>query len=172
MNVTETQYTLAMQRHGTPEFTDEDRKVQEQWLKQREEEQAMTIRATDDEALAEQLWGDDKKWDDERRQFVPTKDENGVQLVDLGRVPAGNVGETGLELRPGTEDVEAEPSHGNKSARLSDETVSSGSKSSDSPQPTAPTTEATSSQGRTGSSTARSTGGPGKDKPASSSNKN
>lgn len=31
------------------------------------------IRATDDEALAERLWGDNKKWDDERQQYVPVE---------------------------------------------------------------------------------------------------
>jgi hypothetical protein len=35
----------------------------------------MPIRATDDEALAIQLWGDSKVWDDERKQYVPTKEE-------------------------------------------------------------------------------------------------
>ena len=33
----------------------------------------MAIRATDDEALANELWGDDKEWDDERQQYVPTE---------------------------------------------------------------------------------------------------
>lgn len=31
------------------------------------------VKATDDEQLATELWGDDKEWDDEREQFVPTK---------------------------------------------------------------------------------------------------
>jgi hypothetical protein len=35
----------------------------------------MAIRATDDEALATELWGDDKKWDGERGQFVPVEKE-------------------------------------------------------------------------------------------------
>lgn len=33
------------------------------------------VRATDDEALATELWGDDKYWDDSRKQFVPGKEE-------------------------------------------------------------------------------------------------
>lgn len=44
----------------------------------------MAIRATDDEELATQLWGDDKTWDDERGQFVPGGDD----------VSAGNSTET------------------------------------------------------------------------------
>lgn len=35
----------------------------------------MTIRATDDEGLATELWGDKKEWDDERQQFVPVDKE-------------------------------------------------------------------------------------------------
>jgi hypothetical protein len=35
----------------------------------------MAIRATDDEELATQLWGDDKEWNDERKQFVPVEKE-------------------------------------------------------------------------------------------------
>lgn len=33
------------------------------------------VRATDDEALATELWGDDKYWDDSRKQFVPGTEE-------------------------------------------------------------------------------------------------
>jgi hypothetical protein len=134
MAVTETQYTLAMQRHGTPEFTDEDREVQEQWLMQREEERAMAIRATDDEALATELWGDNKEWNDELRQFVPTEEEG--------------------------DDVSA----GNSTERSSKPTVSSEQTNSTSPRPTVPTTVQGSNQDPKGSSTVPSTGGPGKDK--------
>lgn len=31
------------------------------------------IRATDDEQLATQLWGDNKEWDDDRQQYVPVE---------------------------------------------------------------------------------------------------
>lgn len=34
----------------------------------------MAIRATDDEQLARQLWGDSCEWNEELRQFVPTAD--------------------------------------------------------------------------------------------------
>lgn len=36
------------------------------------------IRATDDKQLADSLWGEDKKWDEERQQYVPVeKDDKG-----------------------------------------------------------------------------------------------
>lgn len=42
------------------------------------------IRATDNEELATELWGDDKKWDDERKQYVPT-DANEEKRSDSDR---------------------------------------------------------------------------------------
>lgn len=61
------------------------------------------IRATDDEQLARQLWGDAKRWDDELKQYVPV--DSAVD-VDLGNVDApvedGGVGyefRTTVELR-------------------------------------------------------------------------
>ncbi len=93
----------------------------------------MPIRATDDEALAQQLWGDDKHWDGERKQFVPNAE--------------------------GTEEVQPSPGHSSDSSESGTVTQSSGS--DESPRQTAPTTEPPSSKGRKASSTARSTGGPG-----------
>lgn len=34
------------------------------------------VRATDDEKLATELWGDDKRYDEEREQYVPTVTED------------------------------------------------------------------------------------------------
>lgn len=35
----------------------------------------MAIRATDNEAYATELWGDNKRWDDNQKQYVPTEDQ-------------------------------------------------------------------------------------------------
>lgn len=40
----------------------------------------MAIRATDNEQYATELWGDNKRWDEDRKQFVPT--EAGEAKVD------------------------------------------------------------------------------------------
>lgn len=54
------------------------------------------IRATDDEALATELWGDDKKWDEERGQFVPVEKED--------EPSAGNSTEPSSDSTPKTGD--------------------------------------------------------------------
>lgn len=92
----------------------------------------MAIRATDDEALANQLWGDDKVWDEERQQYVPTEKKG------------------------------EEPSAGNKSATSSDVTEKKSDEKQKSPRPTALTTERTSKLDPEETGTAPSTGGSGK----------
>lgn len=39
----------------------------------------MAIRATDNEAYATELWGDNKRWDDDQKQYVPTEDQGAEQ---------------------------------------------------------------------------------------------
>lgn len=60
----------------------------------------MTIRATDNEAYATELWGDNKAWDDERKQYVPTDEDNKgaaatVQESDAEEVQSPDSAETG-----------------------------------------------------------------------------
>lgn len=87
------------------------------------------IRATDDEALANELWGDKKEWDDERKQFVPTEEE------------------------------EVKSSPGNSSASSDSSTEKQSDANEKSPRPTAPTTVQPSKSGHTASSTVPSTAG-------------
>lgn len=46
------------------------------------------IRATDDEAYADELWGDAKRWDDNLKQFVPTEDDAKPEQGDVQPVDA------------------------------------------------------------------------------------
>lgn len=106
----------------------------------------MGIRATDNEALATELWGDDKVWDDERKQFVPT---------------ARYVGEAGPELVDLPKGAEVTPSPGRSSKPSGTATAKPSSKSGATPRPNARTTAHRSRKVPGGNSTARSTDGSG-----------
>lgn len=112
-----------------------------------------TVRATDDEALAESLWGDDKEWDDERKQYVPTKsnkrgeEEDAKSGVNLGlgvrNDPAEPVRVKG--------DKEGTPSAGSSSQASTEATPKSPEKSEPKSPDSVPSTGSTSSKARTGS---------------------
>lgn len=113
----------------------------------------MTIRATDDEVLAAELWGEYKKWDKERQQYVPVKSV---------RVTSAWVGERGPELVHGFEGEEVGTSAGDSSTSSQTSTEKPIDESAKTLRQTVPTTAQPSNRPPMGSSTAHSTGGPGK----------
>jgi hypothetical protein len=111
------------------------------------------VRATDDEQLAEQLWGDDKRWDDDRNQWVPTPSSGGKTDAES---------EEDKDKVEGPDDEEVPSSPGSSSV-TSTETTQKNSDDEKNQSPV-PTTARPSKSGQKGSSTARSTGGSGQDK--------
>jgi hypothetical protein len=100
----------------------------------------MAIRATDNEQYATELWGDNKRWDDDLKQFVPSGD-----VEDKGSEKGGD-----------------QSSPGNSTEPSSDKTLKNSEKSGTDPQSPVRTTESPSVKAPTGSSSASSTGGAGK----------
>lgn len=100
------------------------------------------VRATDDENYATELWGDDKVWDDKRKQYVPTKGTDHT---------ADGADEGGEESSPGK----------TSSASSTPSVTSEPDEKSDHPS-TARTTGSRSSKAQPASGSARSTGGSGK----------
>lgn len=102
----------------------------------------MSVNATSDEALAGQLWGEDKYWDAERAQYVP----NGGKY-DSRRASTVEGGES--------------PSVGTSSPASSDSTGTSADSKNSAPPSSVPTTEPSSSPDLTASFIAGLTGGSG-----------
>lgn len=100
------------------------------------------VRATDDEAYATELWGDDKVWDDRRQQYVPTK---GTDHTAAGADEGGE-----------------ESSPGKTSSASSEQSETSGNDVKSDRPSTARTTASRSSKAQPASGSARSTGGSGK----------
>lgn len=139
--VTEAQYTRAMERHGSEEFTEEDRKVQEQWLRQVEEEK---VKLTQKDYEDRKARVEDGSADDDDRRLVKHYEREGFEVKSKGGddVSAGN----------------SSPTSSNKDARTT------GNSESD-PQSPAQTTEKPSKPVPAESSTVRRTGGSGTAKP-------
>lgn len=94
----------------------------------------VNVRATDDEDLATRLWGDDKKYDDARQQWLPVEKDEGSE----------------------------EPSPGKTSSTSSTKPAKTASDASKDRPSTAPTTGSSSPKAQTGRGSASSTGGSGK----------